>query len=205
MPPGFGFPFRAEFWMPRVFDPGAGRGNNWVNGIVRLRSGVTVAQANARLDAISRQLAQQYPKSNAGVSASLTTLRRLSFDDLADIRTTFSIMLGAVGLVLLIACANLVNLLLARATARRHELGIRAALGASRARLVRQLLTESALVAAAGGALGLLLALWGLDLFRVAGPTHPALPSRLGVSRPKTRIPFTAAVSLSPRWAVAAR
>jgi len=99
-----------------------------VNGIVRLRAGVTVAQANARLSTISQRLAQQYPKSNAGVSASLATLRRLSFDDLDDIRTTFSIMLGAVGLVLLIACANLVSLLLARATARRQELGIRASL-----------------------------------------------------------------------------
>src|SRR5205823_5189828 len=121
MPPGFGFPSRAEFWTPRLFDLRAGRGNNWVNGVVRLRAGVTVAQANARLGTISQRLAQQYPKSNAGVSASLATLRRLSFDDLDDIRTTFSIMLSAVGLVLLIACANLVNLLLARATARSHE------------------------------------------------------------------------------------
>src|SRR5256886_1353704 len=204
MPPGFGFPFRAEFWMPRVFDPGAGRGNNWVNGIVRLRSGVTVAQANARLDAISRQLAQQYPKSNAGVSASLTTLRRLSFDDLDDIRTTFSIMLGAVGLVLLISCANLVNLLLARATARRHEMGIRATLGASRSRLVRQLLTESALVAAGGGALGLLVALWGLDLFRVTVQAHRELPYWLAFSFDRAGLLFTAVVSLATGLAVGA-
>src|SRR2546421_11068891 len=121
MPPGFGFPFRAEFWMPRLCDLRTGRGNNWVNGIVRLRTGVTVAQANARLGTVSQRLAQQYPKSNAGVSASLSTLRRLSFDDLDDIRTTFSIMLGAVGLVLLIACADLVNLLLAPAPTRRQD------------------------------------------------------------------------------------
>ena len=204
MPPGFGFPFRAEFWMPRLFDPRAGRGNNWVNGIVRLRPGVTVAQANARLDAISRQLAQQYPKSNAGVSASLTTLRRLSFDDLDDIRTTFSIMLGAVGLVLLIACVNLVNLLLARATARRQELGIRAALGASGARLVRQVLTESALVAAGGGALGLLVALWGLDLFRVTVQAHRDLPSWLAFSLDSAGFVFTAVVSIATGLAVGA-
>src|SRR5256886_13946430 len=159
MAPGFGFPFRSEFWMPRLFDLRAGRGNNWVNGIVRLRSGVTVAQANARLAAISRRLGQQYPKSNAGVSASLTTLRRLSFDDLDDIRATFSIMLGAVGVVLLIACANLVNRLRPRAPARRPSVGFRPALGASCARCSRRLLTESALVAAGGGALGLLVAL----------------------------------------------
>src|SRR5256885_6314220 len=204
MPPGFGFPFRAEFWIPRLFDLRTGRGNNWVNGIVRLRPGVTVAQANARLDAISRQLAQQYPKSNAGVSASLTTLRRLSFDDLDDIRTTFSIMLAAVGAVLLIACANLVNLLLARATARRQELGIRAALGASRARLLRQLLTESALVAAGGGALGLLVALWGLDLFRVTVQAHRDLPSWLAFSLDSAGLVFIAVVSIATGLAVGA-
>src|SRR2546430_2866853 len=204
MPPGFGFPFRAEFWMPRLFDLRAGRGNNWVNGIVRLRTGVAVAQANARLGTISQRLAQQYPKSNAGVSASLATLRRLSFDDLDDIRTTFSIMLSAVGLVLLIACANLVNLLLARATARSHELGIRATLGASRTRLVRQLLTESALVAAGGGALGLLVALWGLDLFRVTVQAHRELPYWLAFSFHRAGLRFTAVVSLATGLAVGA-
>src|SRR2546430_10959748 len=96
--------------MPRLFDLRAGRGNKWVNGVVRLRAGVTVAQANARLGTISQRLAQQYPKLNAGVSASLATLRRLSFDDLDDIRTTFSILLSALGLVRLIASPNLVNL-----------------------------------------------------------------------------------------------
>src|SRR5437764_5909129 len=96
MPPGFGFPSRAEFWMPRLFDLRAGRGNNWVNGIVRLRTGVTVAQANARLGTVSQRLAQQYPKSNAGVSASLAKLRRLSLDDLDSIRTNLIISLGAV-------------------------------------------------------------------------------------------------------------
>ena len=204
MPPGFGFPFRAEFWMPRLFDLRAGRGNNWVNGIVRLRAGVTVAQANARLGTVSQRLAQQYPKSNAGVSASLATLRRLSFDDLDDIRTTFSIMLGAVGLVLLISCANLVNLLLARATARRHEMGIRATLGASHVRLVRQLLTESALVAAGGGALGLLVALWGLDLFRVTVQAHRELPYWLAFSFDRAGLLFTAVVSLATGLAVGA-
>src|SRR5256885_1376022 len=190
--------------MPRLFDLRAGRGNNWVNGIVRLRPGVTVAQANARLDAISRRLGQQYPKSNAGVSASLTTLRRLSFDDLDDIRATFSIMLAAVGAVLLIACANLVNLLLARASARRQELGIRAALGASRARLLRQLLTESALVAAGGGALGLLVALWGLDLFRVTVQAHRDLPSWLAFSLDSAGLVFIAVVSIATGLAVGA-
>src|SRR5205823_2698150 len=204
MPPGFGFPSRAEFWTPRLFDLRAGRGNNWVNGVVRLRAGVTVAQANARLGTISQRLAQQYPKSNAGVSASLATLRRLSFDDLDDIRTTFSIMLSAVGLVLLIACANLVNLLLARATARRQELGIRASLGASRARLVRQLLTESALVAAGGGALGLLVALWGLDLFRVTVQAHRELPYWLAFSLDRAGLLFTAVISLATGLAVGA-
>jgi putative ABC transport system permease protein len=165
MPAGFQFPVRADardIWltfsrMATADDPKdppvtAQRGNDSLVAIARLRPGVTVEQANADLTSIAHALATEYPKSNsyAGIGA------RLQLDDLVgDTRTPLLVLFGAVGLVLLIACANVANLLLARASGRAREIAIRAALGASRARVIRQLIAESLSLSLAGAVLGI--------------------------------------------------
>jgi putative ABC transport system permease protein len=173
MPPGFEYPFRAEpqdYWEPLAGVPTPSREQrdaHMLNVIGRIKSGVTVEQARAELTSIARRLEQQYPASNTGVTIAAAPLHA---DLTRDARRPLLILLGAVAFVLLIACANVANLLLARAVARHREIAIRTALGASRWRVVRQLLVESVLLALAGGALGLLLAMWGVDLLVAASP-----------------------------------
>lgn len=164
MPRSFAFPGNAALWAPLTIRLATEtRGNNSVAAVVRLRPGVTIEQADAHVRAVSRRLEAEYAEANTGLIAHVRPFRdRLT--DPAPIRTVLLIMLGAVGFVLLIACVNVANLSLARAITRQRELAIRAALGARRRRLVRQLLTESVLVALAGGALGVLIAMWSLDL-----------------------------------------
>ncbi len=135
------------------------RASMGMDGIGRLKPGVTFEQAKTDLETIGRHLAEEYPEADKGISATLFPLKQ---DLVGDIRPLLLTLLAAVGFVLLIACVNVANLLLARSTARTQEFAIRCALGASRGRMVRQLLTESIVLSVAGGSLGLLIASWGL-------------------------------------------
>jgi predicted permease len=158
----------------------------------RLKPGVTREQAEADMKSVAAQLAQAYPKSNAQHSV---TIRPLAQEIVGDVRPALMVLLGAVGFVLLIACANVANLLLARSTTRRREMAIRAAIGASQSRMIRQLLTESVLLALGGGALGLLLARWGTQAVVAAIPG--GLPRMENIGVDVWVLAFTLAVSVA--------
>jgi putative ABC transport system permease protein len=160
LPASFRFPIPGDIFVPLGLkaDQMQQRGQHpGIVAVARLKPGVTLGQARAEMETIAARLAQQYPKTNTGVTAKLMTLREAYYSFLGGLSTALWVLLAAVGFVLLIACANVANLLLARAAGRDRELAVRMALGAGRARLVRQMLTESVLLALVGGGFGLLL------------------------------------------------
>src|ERR1044072_3318146 len=192
MPEGFQFPLPnlffgsreitvggAEVFLPLAFDPAKlQRGNHAYGAIARLKDGVTREQAQADMDAISIRLSERYPEANEGLFANVVPL---SEGVVGNVRPALLVLFGAVGFVLLIACANGANLMLVRAASRDKEIAIRMALGANRSRIVRQMLTESMMLSVFGGGLGFLIALWAIDFLVALSPAdiHYARQPRL--------------------------
>jgi putative ABC transport system permease protein len=196
MPAGFQIPTRVEMWVPvgqLAGDPNwQQRGNHpGLYGVARLRPGATMQQAEADMENVAVNLEKQYPNSNAG---SRVRVRPLLEIYVSDMRGTLWVLFGAVAFVLLIACANIANLLLARASARQKEMAIRTAMGAGRWRIARQLLTESVLLALVGGSLGLLVARWGIELILFISPN--AIPRSKEIGLDWRVLSFTIGVSV---------
>ncbi|HKP85852.1 MAG TPA: ABC transporter permease, partial [Blastocatellia bacterium] len=203
MPAGFEFPgglsFRnrvisepIEFWTPIA--PFAGQQSRELHqhlSIGRLKPGVTVEQARTEMSVIGDRLEQQYPEANSGISVRVLPMHE---QITGNIRPALLVLLGAVAFVLLIACANVANLLLARAMVRQKEIAIRTALGANRWRIIRQLLTESVMLSVAGGLLGLLMAVWGTSLLVAVSPNSIPRGKEVGIDA--SVLLFSLAVSL---------
>jgi len=193
LPPGFRFPANTDLWVPQ--DPGVGppqpRSAQNFLAIARLKPSVSVEQAQTEMSVIARRLEQQYPESNKGRSVAVTRMRD---EMVVAVRPTLYLLLGAVSVVLLIACANTATLLLGKATARTREVAVRAALGASRERIVRQLVTESLLLAFIAGATGLLLAYGGSKALVVLAPTD--LPRLAETRIDRWVLAFTLGISM---------
>ena len=174
MPRGFRFIDDSEIWVPGAQNPVSARGRNvrYLNAVARLKEGVSMEQAKAGMRTIASRLEAQYPATNTGFT---TDVRKLLDHITGDTRPTLIVLLGAVGFVLLIACANVANLILVRAADRQREVAVRSALGADRARLIKQFLTESVLLSVIGAAVGLVLAQWGIGFLISLGPDLPRL------------------------------
>lgn len=193
-PPNLQLSGEADVFIPlgQNTDPRMqNREANFIHVVARLRPGIAITEAQAELAQICRNLANQYPKSNAGLSFLVHPLQQ---ESVGDVRSTLWLLLAAVGMVLLIACVNIASLLLARAVSRERELAMRVALGASRGRLARQCLTESAVLGLAGGALGILLAAFALRPFILLWPG--SLPRVEEIHLDGTVLLFAVVVSL---------
>jgi putative ABC transport system permease protein len=175
MPPRFKFPEQQLAWVPLTpWMRDAVRSDRDLSVLARLKPGATVEQARAEITTIAKRLAEQYPDANRGWGANVLPLREEFTPD--TMRLIILTMMGAVVFVLLIACANVANLLLARATARQREVAVRVAFGAGRGRVVRQLLTESVVISLLGAALGIVFAVWGIRLIEASFPAEDMPP-----------------------------
>ena len=203
-----GMPFfdnlpEIELWTPIAFakdDSMATRNNHFINLVGRLKPGVTAAQAQSDVSTIARGLEEVDPNNNKGLGALIVPLQK---QIAGDSRTALLVLLAAVGFVLLVACVNVANLLLARASARSKELAIRASLGASRARIIRQIIIECLPLALLGGLFGVLLATWGIDLISSLLPA--SLPRANAIAVNARVLGFTFALGLLLRMALGAQ
>ena len=196
MPPGFQFPLQSELWMPLQFtarDLETQRGAHYVNVIARLKPATPLEAARHDMRRVAERLARDYPRTNRDSSASVHPLRESM---VGSVRRSMFVLLGAVGLVLVIVCVNIASLLLIRAVGRRRELAVRVAVGAGRASLFRGLLTESILLGAIGGALGLLLAYWATGAI-AALDTSVGVPLINQTRLDATVIGFTLVISIA--------
>ncbi|QSQ12308.1 ABC transporter permease [Myxococcus landrumensis] len=197
LPPGVEYPAGAEVYVPFAPPPEktaeSTRGNHYLAMVARLKPGVTLAAAESDLGRVGREMETLYPGNYKDTGWSIS-VRSLEDEVVGDVRGTLWLLLGAVGFVLMVACGSVANLLLARAATREREVSIRAALGAGRGRLVAQFLTESFVLSGVGGALGLLLAVWGTDV--LVAMVGEGLPRATEVRLDVTSVLFTLGVTL---------